>query len=146
MSAAIYTYSAQPNRASLERQRQACVVAATSMGLDVGETFEDQAGDRSAMARLREEVAAGVVTTVMVWHVDRLGRRISTVSTFLADMAAAGVQVRTVQGDVLDANSATGLNNTMLLLALSTFSAPRRRQVIANRPGRDIEPRSDPRQ
>lgn len=83
------------------------------MGLVVAETFEDQAGDRSAMTRLRERAVAGLVTTIFVLRMDRLGRRVGAVSDFLAEMAAAGVQVRAVQGGALDASSIVVLLNNV---------------------------------
>ncbi|WP_454114999.1 recombinase family protein [Microbacterium lacticum] len=93
VTAAIYTYTAVPNPASVARQRAACEALARLHGYTDIDVFQDEAGDRSALDRLLADGTAGTVTVLVVHRLDRLGRQHSKSQRVRGQLDAAGVRI-----------------------------------------------------
>lgn len=117
-SAAIYVrISSDPTgrAAGVERQREDCQALADRMGLTVLRVFSDN--DISAHSRRRRrpeyeamlaDIEAGLVSTVLAWHPDRLHRRLADLERFVTVAETHHVAIRTVSAGDVDLATASG--------------------------------------
>ena len=92
-------------QAAIGRQREDCLALAASRGWRVAEEFQDN--DVSALARKRPgyermlaRIRAGGIDVILVWHVDRLVRRLADLEPVLALCERSGTVIATVTGDL----------------------------------------------
>ena len=102
-------------RLGVERQIADCEALAASVGWSVHDVYEDN--DVSAWSgqvrpeyrRMCEDIKAGVVDGLVVWHADRLHRHPRELEDFITLIEAAGdFGVRTVSAGELDLRDSTG--------------------------------------
>jgi site-specific DNA recombinase len=93
--------------AGVGRQKADCAKLAEQKGWDVVGVYEDndvsafkRNGHREQYRRLLEDMRAGVVDAVAVWHEDRLHRQPKELEEFIDIANAMGVQLATVTGDI----------------------------------------------
>jgi site-specific DNA recombinase len=104
----------QGTRLGVDRQVEDCERLAASLGLGVHDLYVDN--DTSAWSgrsrpeyqRLCEDIKAGVVGGVVVWHMDRLHRHPKELEDFITLIEAAGAVVRTVTAGDVDLSDSTG--------------------------------------
>lgn len=107
-------------------------LALVDAGVAVSNVFADtvsgtsDAASRQGMSSLLSRVQEG--DTVTVWRIDRLGRSVVDVLTTVQDLAARGVQVRSLV-DGIDPSTATG----RLILGMMATLAEYERELIAER-------------
>jgi DNA invertase Pin-like site-specific DNA recombinase len=117
-AAAIYArISSDPDgtRLGVERQIEDCQALAASLGWPVGEVYVDN--DVSAWSgrrrpeyeRLCEDIKAGSVDALVVWHPDRLHRSPRELEDFIDLCDAAGLaDIRTVRAGDVDLSTPNG--------------------------------------
>jgi site-specific DNA recombinase len=113
------------------RQREACEQLCAARGWHVVEVLEEN--DRSAsttkarplFTRLLEMVEARDVDAVVVWHVDRLVRRLVDLEQVIDLCEHSGVKLATVSGD-LDLSTDAGRLNARILTAVAKAEVERK--------------------
>lgn len=117
-SAAIYVrISSDPTgrAAGVRRQREDCEALADRLGLVVIRVYSDN--DVSAYNRRRKrpeyeamlsDIEAGLVSTVIAWHPDRLHRRLADLERFVTLAETHHVEIRTVGAGDVDLSTASG--------------------------------------
>ncbi|MDP9434113.1 MAG: recombinase family protein, partial [Actinomycetota bacterium] len=125
--------------AAVERQVADCRSLAEARGWDVAEVLIDN--DLSASSgkrrpeyeRLLDRVRSGGVRVVVVWHLDRLTRRLADLVTVLELCRTTGTKVATVTGD-LDLSTDTGRMLAGILVSVAQAEVERKgtRQRRAN--------------
>src|SRR4051794_14898011 len=99
--------------AAIDRQIHDCRRLAESRGWDVVEVLTDNdlsasnGKPRPAYSRLLAAMRSGAVEHIVVWHVDRLTRRLIDLEEVIGICEATGVRLSTVTGD-LDLSTDTG--------------------------------------
>lgn len=97
-----------------ERQQRECRELADRLGLTVDHVYVDDdvsaysGKPRPRYRALLDEVTAGRVGTVLVWHTDRLHRAPAELETWIAAAEPHGVVVRPVRAGELDLATAAG--------------------------------------
>lgn len=93
MRAVVYTYTARPNAEARDRQRDECRTAAHALGFNEVVWVHDESGDRSGLAHIHDLATAGEVDAVVVWSLDRFGRRLDTWKEQVSMFVPEGVQI-----------------------------------------------------
>lgn len=102
------------HKAGVERQTQDCQELADSLGWTVRKVYQDNdVSAYSGKARpeylaLLDDVAAGLVDAILVWHTDRLHRRQVELETFIDLVEVRNINVRSVQEGVYDLSTSSG--------------------------------------
>lgn len=126
--------------AAVERQIADCRALAERRGWDVTEVLTDNdisastGAKRPGYTKLLDLMAAGTVDVVIVWHVDRLTRRLVDLEHIIALCEQTGVRLATVTGD-LDLATDTGRMLARILASVARGEVERKgaRQRRANR-------------
>lgn len=98
----------------VDRQERLCRQLASQRGLDVVEVLVDndisayRAKRRPGFERLVEMLKAGEVAAVLIYHVDRLYRRMADLERLVEIVEVTGAQVHTVAAGDVDMSSASG--------------------------------------
>lgn len=123
-SAAIYVRISRDKDglgAGVERQIQDCQGLADQLGWSVRKVYQDN--DVSAFTgkvrpeyqALLDDLAAGLVDAILVWHTDRLHRRPIELEAFIDLVEDRDIQIRAVQGGALDLGSSAGRMTARIL-------------------------------
>ena len=128
--------------AAVDRQVAACRELAARRGWEVVDVLTDNdvsastGKARPAYRRLLELIRTGTVHAVVVWHVDRLTRRLVDLEEVIAICEATGARLATVTGD-LDLSTDTGRMLARILASVARGEVERKgaRQKAANRQG-----------
>ncbi len=125
--------------AAVDRQIADCRALAAARGWDVGHVYKDN--DLSASSgkrrpdyeRLVELLRSGGARVVVVWHLDRLTRRLADLVEVLDLCKSNGVKIATVTGD-LDLSTDTGRMLAGILVSVAQAEVERKgtRQRRAN--------------
>jgi DNA invertase Pin-like site-specific DNA recombinase len=126
--------------AAVDRQVADCRKLAEARGWDVAEVISDN--DMSASTgrrrpgyeRLLDKMLTGQVDVVVVWHIDRLTRRLVDLEQVITICETTGVRLATVTGD-LDLSTDTGQLVGRILASVAAAEGKRKaaRQRAANR-------------
>lgn len=125
--------------AAVERQIADCRELAERRGWTVTETLTDNdisastGKDRPGYQRALDAMRAGTVDVVIVWHIDRLTRRLVDLEQVIALCETTGVRLATVTGD-LDLGTDTGRMLARILASVARGEVERKgaRQRRAN--------------
>lgn len=128
-------------RAGVVRQEEDCRAKASALGWDVVRVFIDN--DISAYSGKRRPgyqamllaVEAGEVDAVVVWHTDRLYRRITELEQYIMVCEKRSVATQTVQAGLLDLATPSGRLVARQLGAVAVYESEQkgRRQKAANK-------------
>lgn len=111
--------------AGVKRQEKACRELASARGYQVTEVYSDNSVsaysgvERPEYRRLLQDIKAGRVGRVLVWHQDRLHRRLSELSEYIDVANSRNVKTETVMGGSLDLSGATGIMIAQVIGAVS---------------------------
>lgn len=100
--------------AGVELQEQDCRQLCADRGWEVAEVFTDNdvsaysGRPRPAYRALLGAIKGGRVGAVVVWHSDRLHRRLAELEEFVAVVEGSGVKVSTVKGGEIDLSTHSG--------------------------------------
>ncbi|MFF2495850.1 recombinase family protein [Agromyces sp. NPDC058064] len=134
MSAVIYTRQSLDKTgqaAGVGRQLDECRALAARKNIAIAEELSDNDTSatsgvrRPSFERLLSLVEAGVVSTVVVWHTDRLYRRSRDLERII-DAAEKGLQIVTVQAGDFDLNTPSGRLFARNLANVATFEGEHR--------------------
>jgi site-specific DNA recombinase len=125
--------------AAVERQTADCRKLATSRGWSITDTITDNdlsastGKPRPGYQRLLAAMRAGALDVVVVWHVDRLTRRLVDLEEVIGLCEQTGVRLATVTGD-LDLSTDTGRMLARILASVARGEVERKgaRQRSAN--------------
>ncbi|MDP9434175.1 MAG: recombinase family protein [Actinomycetota bacterium] len=125
--------------AAVERQVADCRALAEARGWQVAEVLTDNdlsasnGKRRPEYERLLDRVRSGSVRVVVVWHLDRLTRRLADLVDVLEVCRTTGTKVATVTGD-LDLSTDTGRMLAGILVSVAQAEVERKgtRQRRAN--------------
>jgi len=92
------------------------------------DTFTGATLNRPAMAQLERDLRAGLVETIVVWRLDRLGRTALETLAFLEHLESVGVTFISLR-DGFDASSPTGRLLRTILAAFAEYE----REVLSER-------------
>lgn len=126
--------------AGVARQEQDCRAKALSLGWDVEQVFNDN--DISAYSgkirpgyrAMLQAIEDGKIDAVIVWHTDRLYRRITELEQYIAVCEKRNVPTQTVQSGPLDLATPSGRLVARQLGAVAVYESEQkgRRQKAAN--------------
>ena len=111
--------------AGVKRQEKACRDLAAARGYTVTGTYVDNSisaysgATRPEYQRLLRDIKAGLIEKVLVWHQDRLHRRLAELSEYIDVVTAHGVDTETVNGGAIDLSGATGIMLAQIIGAVS---------------------------
>lgn len=144
--AAIYTRISRDSmiggiaQAGVERQEVDCRTLADKLGLNVTKVFCDN--DISAYSgkrrpgydQLLEAITAGEVDAVVVWHTDRLYRRVSTLMDYIGVCQPRGVRTYAVMAGEIALDTPAGEATAVTIAAWSQYESAMKgkRQKSAN--------------
>jgi site-specific DNA recombinase len=126
--------------AGVERQREACMHLAQARGWDlvrpalIDNDLSAYSGvHRPAFEQAMYLVRAGQVDAILVWHMDRVCRRVSDLVEITRLCLETGVKIASVHGDY-DLSSPVGRMFATILIAVAEYEAAHKgeRQVAAN--------------
>jgi DNA invertase Pin-like site-specific DNA recombinase len=83
--------------------------------------------ERPAMDRLMADIAAGTITRVVVWRLDRLGRTAAGLTKLFADLQARNVGLISLR-DSLDLSTASGRLMACVLASVAAYETEVRRE------------------
>jgi site-specific DNA recombinase len=142
MSAVIYARQSldrDGQAAAVERQLADCRALAAQHGLTVEREYVDNdvsasKGVRPAFSALLEDVRAGRVTTIVVWHTDRLYRRVRDLITLVEIAEKHTLRILTVRAGDLDLSTPAGRMLAGMLGHAARYEVEQKgaRQVAAN--------------
>jgi site-specific DNA recombinase len=128
-------------RAGVARQEEDCRAKASALGWEVVRVFVDN--DVSAYSGKRrpgyqtmlQAIEAGEVDAVVVWHTDRLYRRIAELEQYITVCEKTNVTTQTVQAGLLDLATPAGRLVARQLGAVAVYESEQkgRRQKAANK-------------
>ena len=125
--------------AAIERQLSECRDLADRSGLVVAEEFTDNdqsasKGTRPAFARLLAEIKAGNVSTIVVWHTDRLYRRVRDLVEIVELAETRALRILTVKAGDVDLSTPAGRMLAGMLGHAARYEVEQKgaRQVAAN--------------
>jgi site-specific DNA recombinase len=133
----------------VERQRKDCVVIAERRGWTVFDTYTDNdisaysGKPRPSYRRLLEDIRAGHIGAVVVWHLDRLHRQPKELETFIDLVEKHGVALASVAGEH-DLASPEGRLHARILGAVARMESEhksrriRRQKLEALRQGKPL--------
>lgn len=143
MKAAIYVRQSQDkagNAAAVERQEAACRKLAEAKGWDTPAIYRDN--DKSATSgatrpdfvRLLDDIGAGRIDALVVWHLDRLTRSIRDLTQVIEAGKARRMNIASVHGVSLDLGDPTGVAVATILTAIAAMEVQHKgqRQKAAN--------------
>lgn len=140
--AAVYVrISSDPKgqRAGVERQRTDCERLAADLGVTDIRLYEDNdvsafsGATRPSFRRMLADIADGQISTVIVWAVDRLYRRLTDLETIVTTLDAAGVAVHAVKSGDLDLSTADGRLHARLLGSVAQHESEKKSERITAR-------------
>ncbi len=111
--------------AGVKRQEKACRDLAAARGYAVTGVYVDNSisaysgATRPEYQRLLRDIKAGLIDKVLVWHQDRLHRRLAELSEYIDVVTAHGVDTETVNGGAIDLSGATGIMLAQIIGAVS---------------------------
>lgn len=100
--------------AGVQRQEEDCRALAETLGWDVVDVLVDNdisaysRKPRPGYRRLLETLKAGAADAVIVWHPDRLYRRLRDLEELVDVVTASGATIRTVKAGEVDLSTPTG--------------------------------------
>jgi DNA invertase Pin-like site-specific DNA recombinase len=110
LRAALYLRVSTDNQ-TVENQRADLLQVVTQRGWVVAETYEDVVSgakaSRPSFDRMRQDAAQGKLDVIVVWAIDRLGRSLANVATFMAEMVAQNVALY-IYKQAVDGTTASG--------------------------------------
>ena len=121
---------------SVENQRADVQALAVRLGLTIDVEFFDNdvsaysGKHRPGYHQLVEAVAGGPCT-VLVWHLDRLYRRMRELEDLLLLVEAQAVRIETVRGGALDLNSHEGRLQARMLVSMASYESGHKGDRIA---------------
>jgi site-specific DNA recombinase len=125
--------------AAVDRQVSDCLALAERLSLIVAREFVDNdvsasKGVRPAFTELLAAVRAGTVSTIIVWHTDRLYRRVRDLVELVELAETHALKILTVKAGDLDLNNSTGrmLAQIMGAVARQEVEHKAERQITAN--------------
>lgn len=140
MEAVIYTRISQDatgEQAGVTRQEAECRELAEREGWTVGRVYSDN--DLSASNRrvkrpqfmaLVEDMRAGKVPALIVWHTDRLYRRLDDLGELIDAAKDHDVKIRTVKAGTVDLSTASGIMNAEILASVAKHETARMSERI----------------
>lgn len=129
--AAIYVRTSTKGQ-HVENQEPDCVQLAAARGLDVVEVYREQESavkHRPVFEQLMADAHAGKFQTLVLWRLDRLGRRMAGNINDVLSLDRAGVEVVSVREPWLD----SGGPARNLLLGIFSWLAEEERRVLVER-------------
>lgn len=142
VTAAVYVrISSDPKgeRAGVMRQRADCERLAADLGVTDVRLYEDNdvsafsGTERPAFTRMLADVADGQVSTVIVWAVDRLYRRLTDLERIVSVLDGAGVAVHAVKSGDIDLSTADGRLHARLLGSVAQHESEKKSERITAR-------------
>lgn len=108
------------------RQREDCEDLAKQLGWEIADTYVDN--DVSASSgkarpeydRMLRDIASGDIGAIVVWHADRLYRKIRDLLPLIEIIKAANAQIATCQSGDLDLTNPTGRMIASILASVQT--------------------------
>ncbi|MEJ1113831.1 recombinase family protein [Paenarthrobacter sp. CCNWLY172] len=141
---AIYVRQSQDKtgqEAAVERQEASCRKIAEAKGWDELALYRDNdksasnGKERPEFERLLRDIEVGLVSAVVVWHLDRLTRTIRDLTRVIEAGKAHRVNIASVHGVSLDLGDPTGVAVATILTAIAAMEVQHKgnRQREANR-------------
>jgi site-specific DNA recombinase len=125
--------------AAVERQLTECHALAEQLGLSVEHEYVDNdvsasKGVRPEFTKLLAAVRAGTVSNIIVWHTDRLYRRVRDLVELVELAETHALRIRTVKAGEYDLDSPAGRMLAQMLGAAARYEVEQKgaRQVAAN--------------
>ena len=125
--------------AAVGRQLTECRSLALSHSISVTREFVDNdvsasKGTRPAFTELLASIKAGEVSTIIVWHTDRLYRRVRDLVELVELAEKHALRILTVKAGDLDLNNPSGRMMAQMLGAAARYEVEQKgaRQVAAN--------------
>ncbi|MEB0265897.1 recombinase family protein [Cryobacterium sp. 10I5] len=125
--------------AAVERQLTECRALAVQTGLEIAHEYVDNdvsasKGTRPGFQELLSAIKAGTVSTIIVWHTDRLYRRVRDLVELVELAEKHALRILTVKAGDLDLNNAAGRMMAQILGAAARYEVEQKgaRQVAAN--------------
>jgi site-specific DNA recombinase len=125
--------------AAVGRQLNECRVLALSHSLPITREFVDNdvsasKGTRPAFTELLTAIKGGEVSTIVVWHTDRLYRRVRDLVELVELAEKHALRILTVKAGDLDLNNPSGRMMAQMLGAAARYEVEQKgaRQVAAN--------------
>lgn len=126
--------------AGIDRQEADCRALANRLGLTVTEVFCDNdisaysSKRRPGYDQLLEAIVAGQVDAVVVWHTDRLYRRVSTLMDYISVCQPRGVRTYAVMAGEIALDTPAGEATAVTIAAWSQYESAMKgkRQKSAN--------------
>lgn len=125
------------NQAGVTRQIEDCRQLAQRHGWRVVAEFVDNdmsawsRRERPEFSRLLTSIRAGLISAVVVWHTDRLTRRIRELVDYVEAVESANVSTITVTAGPLDLTTAAGRMQVHLLGTLAEYESSHRSERVA---------------
>ena len=142
MSAVIYVRQSldrDGEGAAVSRQLNECRTLAAAHSLSISGEFVDNdvsasKGTRPEFVRLLASIKAGEVSTIIVWHTDRLYRRVRDLVELVELAEKHALRILTVKAGDLDLNNPAGRMMAQMLGAAARYEVEQKgaRQVAAN--------------
>lgn len=110
-------------------QIRQCHDFTTSHGWTIGEDYIDNDVsayhdvNRPAFEQLLRDMKAGRVPILVVWHIDRLCRRVKDLSRVVDAAKAGGTQIHTIKAGTIDLSTASGEMVAYLVGTIAQFEA-----------------------
>lgn len=130
MKAALYLRISQDqtgDAAGVTRQQEDCVQLAAAKGWDIADTYTDNdvsatsGKPRPAYQRMLTDIQTGKIGAIVVWHPDRLYRRMVDLTELLEVVQGAKVQVATVRAGDVDLSTPTGQMIAEILASVAQY-------------------------
>jgi site-specific DNA recombinase len=125
--------------AAVGRQLTECRSLASSQSISITREFVDNdvsasKGTRPAFTELLASIKAGEVSTIIVWHTDRLYRRVRDLVELVELAEKHALRILTVKAGDLDLNNPSGRMMAQMLGAAARYEVEQKgaRQVAAN--------------
>lgn len=126
----------EDKRDGVESQAAKCKAKAKALGWDVVNVYEDN--DISAMSEkarpayraVLEDLREGRADALVVWHTDRLYRRLRDLEEIITLLEARDVAIATVESGDLDLSTATGRRNARLLGSVAQGEVEQTRERV----------------
>ncbi|WP_158251642.1 recombinase family protein [Cryobacterium sp. M91] len=125
--------------AAVARQLTECRALAATQGLEIAHEYIDNdvsasKGTRPGFQELLTAIKAGTVSTIVVWHTDRLYRRVRDLVELVELAEKHALRILTVKAGDLDLNNAAGRMMAQILGAAARYEVEQKgaRQVAAN--------------
>lgn len=111
----------------IARQLEDCTAHADTLGWPVVEIYTDNEISavsnrvRPAYRRMLADMDAGIIDAIIVWHADRLYRKVTDLGELIDTCKRSNVQISTVKGGNIDLTTPTGRLVAGLLAQVATY-------------------------